>query len=75
MGYNFTNQLPQIICFLPVMGHVISLGLDVISSAKMPDYSSEFRQRVKTLTELNANNRLTDWERRHVKAVQLLADG
>lgn len=58
-----------------VMGHVISLGLDVISSGKMPDYSLEFRKRVKTLMEVESNNKLTDWERRHVKGVQLLADG
>jgi len=56
------------------MGYVISLGLDVISTAKYPNNSPQFKKQLKTLIDLK-NNNLTDWEKLHVKATELMADG
>jgi len=57
------------------MGYVISLDFQVFFSGKTPYDSPEFRKELKTLCELKDGSKVTDWEKRHIKAVELLADG
>ena len=57
------------------MGHVIILGLNIISTGRMPNYSEEFRKQLQVLKNLKTNTDITDWERLHIKATELLAEG
>ena len=75
--YNFvyTNNF-RCARFTPVMAHVLSNGLDVMGSGRSPRLDPEFQKNLNTMTNMaETNTTISDWERRHVKAVALCADG
>lgn len=58
-----------------VMGHVISTGLELVSTTVSPRLSERLTSAVKRTVELAQSQELTPRERLHVKAVQLLSQG
>lgn len=58
-----------------VMGHVISTGLDLVSTTVSPRLSERLTSAVKRTVELAQSQELTPRERLHVKAMQLLSQG
>lgn len=57
------------------MGHVISNGLELISTTSDVDTNPQLKQGISTLTTLAAKGNITDRERLHVQAVKEFADG
>ncbi|XP_031563216.1 tetratricopeptide repeat protein 38-like isoform X2 [Actinia tenebrosa] len=58
-----------------VMGHVMSNGIELISSTSDVDTNPQLKQGMNTLTSLAAKGNITDRERLHVQAVKEWADG
>ena len=57
------------------MGHVLSCGLELISSGKGIHVDQELKDSMETLQSLAAKSNITSRERLHVKAVQEWAEG
>ena len=57
------------------MGHVISCGLDLISSGKGIHTDEELKNSILSLEGLAAKSNITNRERLHVKAVKEWAEG
>lgn len=57
------------------MGHVVSCGLDLISSGKGIHTDQELKTSMLSLEELAAKSNLTNREKLHVKAVREWAEG
>lgn len=58
-----------------VMGHVISTGLDLVSTTISPRLSERLSSAVRKTVELAQSQELTPRERLHVKAMQLFSQG
>lgn len=58
-----------------VMGHVLSCGLDLISSGKGIHVDQDLKNGMETLQSLAARSNITNRERLHVKAVKEWAEG
>ena len=57
------------------MGHVLSCGLDLISSGSGIHVDKDLKSRMETLQSLAAKNNITSREKLHVKAVKEWAEG
>ncbi|XP_076307324.1 tetratricopeptide repeat protein 38-like isoform X1 [Tachypleus tridentatus] len=60
-----------------VMGHVMSLGIDLIGSGRTPQLDNSFKMEVETMDSLARKQAgsLTQREQSHVEAIKLWADG
>ncbi|KAK2173083.1 hypothetical protein NP493_898g00007 [Ridgeia piscesae] len=58
-----------------VMGHVMSIGLDLMGTGHSPRLDLEFQKSTKQLLATAVNAEISDREKRHVTAVKLCADG
>ncbi|PFX15345.1 hypothetical protein AWC38_SpisGene20439 [Stylophora pistillata] len=70
-----TVDVPADDVIIVVMGHVISCGLDLISSGKGIHTDQELKSSMLSLEGLTARSNITNRERRHVKAVKEWAQG
>lgn len=57
------------------MGHVLSCGLDLISSGTGIHVNQDLQNRMETLQSLATKSNITDREKLHVKAVKEWAKG
>ena len=57
------------------MGHVLSCGLDLISSGKGIHVDQELKSNMHALESLAAKSNITNREKLHVKAVKEWAEG
>ena len=57
------------------MGHVISCGLELISSGKGVHVDQELKNNLQALQTLAAKTNITNREKLHVKAVKEWAEG
>lgn len=57
------------------MGHVLSCGLDLISSGKGIHVDQELKSNMHTLESLAAKSNITNREKLHVKAVKEWSEG
>ncbi|XP_064642236.1 tetratricopeptide repeat protein 38-like [Lineus longissimus] len=58
-----------------LMGHVMSVGLEMMATAKTTRLDTSFRQDVDAMLKLAKNNHVTEREKKHVEAVKLWSDG
>ena len=57
------------------MGHVLSTGLELISSGKSAHLDNDLRQGLEKMSSLAAKGNITPREKQHVQAVQEWSDG
>ncbi|KAK2158222.1 hypothetical protein LSH36_174g01076 [Paralvinella palmiformis] len=59
-----------------VMGHVINNGLELMSTGHSPRLDPEFEKSLGLMSHLVADtNKLSEWERQHVRAINLYGKG
>uniref|UniRef100_A0A3P8VI86 Tetratricopeptide repeat protein 38 n=2 Tax=Cynoglossus semilaevis TaxID=244447 RepID=A0A3P8VI86_CYNSE len=58
-----------------VMGHVISTGLELVSTASSPRLNERLVSAVRKTVELSKTQEITPRERLHVKAMELFSQG
>lgn len=58
-----------------VMGHVMSVGMDVMGTIRSSRLDREFQKSIDQLVAMAETAKINDRERRHVEAVKVCADG
>jgi hypothetical protein len=62
-------------CSISVMGHVMSIGLDLMGTVRTTRLDTSFRDEVDSMLALAKTNHVTEREQKHVEAVKLWSEG
>ena len=57
------------------MGHVLSIGIDIMGTGRSPRLDPEFQKSIDQLVAMAGTAKISDREKRHVTAVKLCAEG
>jgi hypothetical protein len=78
---DFPQHFPVVIftgcghIFVSVMGHVISIGLDLMGATRTTRLDSAFQLEIDNMLKLARKNHVTEREQKHVEAVRLWSEG
>lgn len=71
-----TSYCDILFLLFSVMGHVINNGLELMSTGHSPRLDPEFEKSLGLMSHLVADtNKLSEWERQHVRAINLYGKG
>ncbi len=58
-----------------VMGHVLANGLDLMGTGRSPRIDPYFQGNLSKMMEVSQRSGVSDWEKQHAKAIDLLGKG